>query len=139
VGPVPVRKQARKLFRFEAAHQFGFRQNTISGRLFRGIRIGLFRKLQRGHLPLPTGIFNIGGQMTTAGDLVFTGATADDYLRALDENSGKVLWSDRLPAGGNASPMSYAVNGKQYVVIAAGGHGGLGTKTGDYVTACSLQ
>ncbi|MGE7138719.1 membrane-bound PQQ-dependent dehydrogenase, glucose/quinate/shikimate family [Luteibacter sp. NPDC031894] len=88
--------------------------------------------------PLPTGIFNIGGNMTTRGGLVFIGATADDYLRAIDERTGKELWKARLPAGGQANPMSYAVNGKQYVVIAAGGHSGLGTRSGDYVMAYAL-
>jgi quinoprotein glucose dehydrogenase len=90
------------------------------------------------NLPLPTGVFNIGGSMVTAGGLVFIGATADDYLRAVDERTGKVVWKARLPAGGQANPMSYAVNGRQYVVIAAGGHAGLGTRSGDYVMAYAL-
>lgn len=90
------------------------------------------------NVPLPTGIFNIGGEMVTRGGLIFFGATADDYLRAVDENTGKVVWRARLPAGGQANPMSYAVNGKQYVVIAAGGHSGLGTRTGDSVMAYAL-
>ncbi|HET8613401.1 MAG TPA: membrane-bound PQQ-dependent dehydrogenase, glucose/quinate/shikimate family [Sphingomonas sp.] len=90
------------------------------------------------NLPLKTGIFNIGGNMVTAGGLIFIGATADDFIRAIDENTGKVLWRDRLPAGGQATPMSYTVNGRQYVVIAAGGHSGLGTRTGDYLIAYAL-
>ncbi|MBS0446595.1 MAG: membrane-bound PQQ-dependent dehydrogenase, glucose/quinate/shikimate family [Proteobacteria bacterium] len=90
------------------------------------------------NLPLPTGIFNIGGNMVTAGGLVFIGATADDYLRAIDERTGKVVWRARLPAGGQANPMSYEVDGRQYVVIAAGGHAGLGTRSGDYVIAYAL-
>ncbi|MHB8285240.1 MAG: membrane-bound PQQ-dependent dehydrogenase, glucose/quinate/shikimate family [Caulobacteraceae bacterium] len=91
------------------------------------------------NLPLPTGIFNIGGGgVITEGGLYFVGGTADNYLRAIDENTGKVVWKARLPAGGQANPMSYAINGKQYVVIAAGGHGGLGTKTGDYVLAYAI-
>ena len=90
------------------------------------------------NLPLPTGIFNIGGNMVTKGGLVFIGATADDYLRAIDERNGDILWTARLPAGGQANPMSYSVNGKQYVVIAAGGHAGLGTRSGDYVMAYAL-
>jgi quinoprotein glucose dehydrogenase len=90
------------------------------------------------NLPLPTGIFNIGGNLITRGNLVFLGATADDYIRAIDESSGNVLWTSRLPAGGQATPMSYSVAGKQYVVIAAGGHSGLGTRTGDYVVAYAL-
>ncbi|MDF4002327.1 membrane-bound PQQ-dependent dehydrogenase, glucose/quinate/shikimate family [Luteibacter sp. PPL552] len=88
--------------------------------------------------PLPTGIFNIGGNMTTRGGLIFIGATADDYLRAIDERTGKELWKVRLPAGGQANPMSYSIHGKQYVVIAAGGHSGLGTRSGDYVMAYAL-
>lgn len=83
------------------------------------------------NLPLPTGIFNIGGNMVTKGRLVFIGATTDDYLRAIDERTGKVVC-------GQATPMSYQVNGKQYIVIAAGGHAGLGTRSGDYVLAYAL-
>ncbi|WP_413742817.1 membrane-bound PQQ-dependent dehydrogenase, glucose/quinate/shikimate family [Sodalis sp. RH15] len=90
------------------------------------------------NVPLPTGIFNIGGNMVTKGGLVFIGATADDYLRAVDERTGKVVWKARLPAGGQATPMSYTVGGKQYIVIAAGGHAGLGTRSGDYVLAYAL-
>jgi quinoprotein glucose dehydrogenase len=90
------------------------------------------------NLPMKTGIFNIGGNIITAGGLVFIGATADNMFRAIDINTGKTLWSVQLPAGGNATPMSYAVGGKQYVLIAAGGHGGLGTKTGDYLIAYAL-
>nr|WP_256737452.1 membrane-bound PQQ-dependent dehydrogenase, glucose/quinate/shikimate family [Pseudomonas sp. dw_358] len=91
------------------------------------------------NLPFNTGIFNIGGNMVTKGGLVFMGATADNYLRAFDERTGEIVWKDRLPAGGQATPMSYSVDGKQFVVIAAGGHGGLGTKSGDYVIAYSLD
>ncbi|AHK72212.1 glucose dehydrogenase [Gluconobacter oxydans] len=91
------------------------------------------------NLPLPTGMFNIGGTMVTGGGLVFLGATADDYLRAVDESTGKVVWRARLPAGGQANPMSYMINGKQYIVIAAGGHAGMGTRTGDYILAYALD
>ena len=51
---------------------------------------------------------------------------------------GKLLWQARLPAGGQATPMTYAVNGKQYVVIMAGGHGSFGTKMGDTLIAYAL-
>ncbi|URO01376.1 membrane-bound PQQ-dependent dehydrogenase, glucose/quinate/shikimate family [Leclercia adecarboxylata] len=91
------------------------------------------------NVPLPTGIFMMGGNVITRSGLIFTGATADDYLRAFDEASGKELWRTRLPAGGQATPMTYqAGNGKQYVVIAAGGHGGLGTRSGDALMAYAL-
>lgn len=90
-------------------------------------------------LPLPTGVFNIGGSMVTASGLIFIGATADQYLRAFDSASGDMLWRARLPAGGQANPMSYlGADGRQYVVISAGGHGGLRTRSGDYVMAYAL-
>jgi quinoprotein glucose dehydrogenase len=81
---------------------------------------------------------NIGGSIVTAGGLVFIGAAMDDYLRAFDIDTGKELWKGRLPAGGQATPMSYVIDGRQYVVIAAGGHGGAGTTLGDYVVAFGL-
>jgi len=91
------------------------------------------------NLPLPTGIFNIGGNMNTRSGLIFMGATADDYLRAFDARDGKEIWRTRLPAGGQATPMTYlGKDGRQYVVIAAGGHGGLQTRPGDYVEAFAL-
>ena len=85
-----------------------------------------------------TGAVNLGGPIVTAGGLVFSSAARDGYLRAFDSESGKELWTYELPAGGQATPMTYAINGKQYVVIAAGGHGKLGTKQGDYVVAFTL-
>lgn len=85
-----------------------------------------------------TGSINLGGPMATAGGLVFTSATIDPYLRALDSESGKELWKVELPAGGQATPMTYKVDGRQYVVIAAGGHGKLHSKQGDYVLAFTL-
>jgi quinoprotein glucose dehydrogenase len=88
---------------------------------------------------LPTGIFTMGGNIITASGLVFMGATADDYIRAFDERNGNELWRARLPAGGQATPISYVgSDGRQYVVISAGGHGGLGTRSGDWVVAYAL-
>ena len=91
-------------------------------------------------LPLPTGVFNIGGPLTTAGGLVFIGATIDNYLRAFDVQTGAELWRGRLPAGGQASPMSHVSSrtGRQYVVIAAGGHVVMRTTPGDYLVAYAL-
>jgi len=85
-----------------------------------------------------TGTITLGGPMATAGGLVFTAAAMDNFLRAFDSETGKEIWKYELPAGGQATPMTYTLNGKQYVVIAAGGHGKLGTKQGDYVIAFSL-
>ena len=85
-----------------------------------------------------TGTPNLGGPMATAGGLVFIGAAMDDYLRAFDARTGAELWRGRLPAGGQATPMTYVWKGRQYVVIAAGGHSKLGTKRGDSVVAFAL-
>jgi quinoprotein glucose dehydrogenase len=84
------------------------------------------------------GSINLGGAIVTAGGLVFIGAAMDNYLRAFETDTGKELWKAELPAGAQATPMTYSVSGKQYVVIAAGGHGKLGTKMGDSVVAFSL-
>lgn len=86
------------------------------------------------------GMPNMGGPIVTAGGLVFIAASTDNYLRAFDIETGDELWKGRLPAGGQATPMTYRLreDGKQYVVIAAGGHGKMGTKLGDYVVAFAL-
>lgn len=83
---------------------------------------------------------NMGGPIATAGDLVFVGAAMDSYFRAFDLETGRELWKHRLPAGGQATPMTYRAgrDQRQYVVIAAGGHGSLGTPRGDYVIAFAL-
>ena len=85
-----------------------------------------------------TGTITLGGPMVSAGGLVFTAAAMDNYLRAFDSETGKELWKFELPAGGQATPMTYTLKGKQFLVIAAGGHGKLGTKQGDYVIAFTL-
>ncbi len=85
-----------------------------------------------------TGSPNLGGPIVTAGGLVFTAAGEDDTLHAYDASTGRELWSYLLPAGGNATPMTYEIAGKQYLVICAGGHGKLGTKLGDAVLAFAL-
>jgi quinoprotein glucose dehydrogenase len=84
-----------------------------------------------------TGTENYGGPIVTAGGLVFIGATKDEKFRAFDKKTGQVLWETTLPAGGYATPSTYAVGGKQYVVIAAGG-GKMGTKSGDSYVAFAL-
>jgi quinoprotein glucose dehydrogenase len=83
---------------------------------------------------------NLGGPIVTAGGLVFVAAALDDYLRAFDVDTGAELWKGRLPAGGQAMPMTYRIGpgGKQFVVIAAGGHGKLGTRLGDSLVAFTL-
>ena len=85
-----------------------------------------------------TGTINLGGPMATAGGVVFTSAAMDNFIRAFDAATGKELWKSELPAGGQATPMTYSFHGKQYVAIAAGGHGKLGTKQGDSLVVFSL-
>ena len=89
-------------------------------------------------LPFTMGMPMLGGPISTAGNVLFIGATADNYLRAYNMSNGEKLWQARLPAGGQATPMTYEVNGKQYVVISADGHGSFGTKMGDYIVAYAL-
>ena len=84
------------------------------------------------------GSINLGGAIVTGGNLTFVAATMDGHLRAFNTKTGALLWEYLLPAGGQATPMTYEVNGKQYIVIAAGGHGKVGTKMGDYVVAFAL-
>ncbi|WP_048850717.1 membrane-bound PQQ-dependent dehydrogenase, glucose/quinate/shikimate family [Tanticharoenia sakaeratensis] len=90
-------------------------------------------------LGLPTGIFSMGGSLITSTNLLFMGATADQAFRVLDARNGSVLYETELDAGGNATPMTYTgKDGRQYVVIAVGGHGGLKTRNGDEVVAFAL-
>ncbi len=84
------------------------------------------------------GVPNSGGPLTTASGLTFIGAATDNFLRAFDTASGAELWKQRLPAGAQATPMSYELAGRQYIVIAAGGHAKLHTTRGDYVQAFAL-
>lgn len=87
---------------------------------------------------LELGTPNFGGPIITAGGIVFIAAAMDNYLRAIDVESGEELWRGRLPAGGQATPMTYTWQGRQYVVIYAGGNARLGTQLGDSVLAFAL-
>jgi quinoprotein glucose dehydrogenase len=86
-----------------------------------------------------TGSLSLGGVMVTAGGLVFSAGTREPLLRAYDAATGEELWKGDLPAPAQATPMTYEVNGRQFVVIAAGGSGLWGTKTGDAVVAFALN
>jgi quinoprotein glucose dehydrogenase/quinate dehydrogenase (quinone) len=92
-------------------------------------------------IALPMGVFSLGGAVITRGGVAFIGAAIDDYLRAFDVYTGAEVWKARLPAGGQATPMSYVSQrtGRQYVVIVAGGHAAMKTKQGDYVVAYALR
>jgi quinoprotein glucose dehydrogenase len=111
-----------------------------TGQVLWDVPLGTTRDLAPGSQLLlrHTGTPNFGGPIATASGLVFIGAAMDNYLRAFDGASGKELWRGRLPAGGQATPMTYVWKGRQYVVIAAGGHAKSGTKRGDSVVAYAL-
>ncbi|WP_128544353.1 outer membrane protein assembly factor BamB family protein [Larkinella soli] len=101
------------------------------------IPLGEFPALTRQGLP-PTGTDNYGGPVVTAGGLIFIAATPDEKFRVLDRRTGKLLWETKLPAAGYATPTTYSVSGKQYVVIACGG-GKLKTRSGDRYVAFALE
>jgi quinoprotein glucose dehydrogenase len=103
-------------------------------------RIGTIRDSLKGIQlpPLKIGVPMLGGPISTAGNLMFIAGTQDNYLRAYNVTNGDLVWEARLPAGGQATPMTYESNGKQYVVIMAGGHGSFGTKMGDSLIAYAL-
>jgi quinoprotein glucose dehydrogenase len=104
------------------------------------VPLGTTRDLAPFPFWLELGVPNLGGPVITASGLVFIGAATDNFLRAFDLRSGKELWKGRLPAGPQATPMTYRARpgGRQYVVIAAGGHKYLGTTLGDTVVAFAL-
>jgi len=110
--------------------------NLNSGSITWTVTLGEFPELTKRGIP-QTGTENYGGPVVTAGGLLFIAATQDEKFRAFDKKTGKLLWEAKLPAGGYATPCTYMVNGKQYVVIAAGG-GKMGTPSGDAYVAFGL-
>lgn len=108
-----------------------------AGKIDWQIPLGTYSELEKMGYP-PTGTFNMGGPLVTAGKLIFIGATMDERFRAFDKLSGKLVWEYQLEAGGYATPASYEINGKQYVVIAGGGNGKPGTKGGNKIYCFGL-
>ena len=107
-----------------------------SGEIKWRIPLGTTRDLAPFPLWFNTGVPNVGGALATAGDLVFIGATTDRYLRAFDQHTGDEVWRQSLPFTANATPMTYQINGRQYLVVAAGGHGW--SEPGDALIAFAL-
>ncbi len=99
--------------------------------------LGVYPELEQAGLA-PTGTENFGGPLLTAGGVLFIGATRDERFRAFEAATGKLLWEYQLPFGGYATPATYVLDGKQYVVIAATGGGKLGTPVGDAMVAFAL-
>lgn len=106
-----------------------------TGKIAWKVTLGFHPELREMGIP-DTGTPNIGGPIVTAGGLVFIGATRDEMIRAFDKETGEMVWEHKLPAGGYATPATYEVDGKQYLVIAAGG--GRGTPYSDLYIAFSL-
>lgn len=103
------------------------------------VPLGEYPELAAPGIPmLPTGTENFGGSIVTAGGLVFIGGSKDERFHAFDKTTGKLLWQHKLDAGGYATPCTYMVKHRQYVVIAAGGGGKLGTRSGDSFVAFAL-
>ncbi|MBZ0255261.1 PQQ-binding-like beta-propeller repeat protein, partial [bacterium] len=101
--------------------------------------LGEFDELTKKGIPI-TGQENFGGATVTAGGLVFIASTVDGRIRAFDEKNGETLWQDQMPCAGYAAPITYLdADGKQYVVICAGGGGKPGSKIGDYVIGYRLK
>jgi quinoprotein glucose dehydrogenase len=114
--------------------------DTVSGEKKWETTLGTTRDLAPWPIWLPLGTPNLGGPITTASGLVFIGATTDFYFRAFSTETGEEIWRRRLPTGAHATPMTYRLTptGKQYVVIAAGGHGLLGSPPSDALMAFAL-
>jgi len=111
-----------------------------TGKIAYQYRNGTIRDLSPIPLPIKVGVPGIGGPLMTASGVAFLGAAVDNNFRAYDVATGDVLWNVRLPAGGQATPMTYLNSqGEQMVVLVAGGHGSIGTKAGDYVIAYKLK
>jgi quinoprotein glucose dehydrogenase len=110
--------------------------DLTSGKLLWKKPLGEFAELSKKGIPI-TGTENYGGPLVTKGGLVFIAATKDEKIRAFNKNTGEVVWEAKLPAAGYATPATYEIDGKQYVVIACGG-GKIGSKSGDSYVAFSL-
>jgi quinoprotein glucose dehydrogenase len=107
-----------------------------TGELKWKVPLGEYRELTARGIP-PTGTENYGGPVVTAGGVLFIGASADETIRAFDKDTGKILWSAPLPFSGNATPSTYAIGGRQFVVISAGG-GKSGRPAGGSIVAFAL-
>ena len=100
------------------------------------VPLGEFPELTKRGIPI-TGTETYGGPVVTASGLVFIASTRDERMRAFDKKTGKVVWEYQLPAGGFATPITYEVDGKQYIAVAAGGN--RGAKAGGWYIAFALK
>jgi quinoprotein glucose dehydrogenase len=112
--------------------------NLNTGEIEWKVPLGSYEELNQRGIP-KTGTENYGGSVVTAGGLVFIGAARDENFRAFDKATGELLWSQELPAGGYATPITYEAGGRQFILIAAGGGGRGGTKASDTYVAFALH
>ncbi|MFT5495865.1 MAG: quinoprotein glucose dehydrogenase [Kiritimatiellia bacterium] len=112
--------------------------NLNTGKIAWQVPLGEHEALTRQGIPI-TGTYNFGGPLVTAGGLVFCSGTQDKKIRAFDKASGQELWSYTLPFAGSAPPATYAIDGKQYLVVPATGGGKINAKAGDTWVAFSLE
>jgi quinoprotein glucose dehydrogenase len=113
--------------------------DLTTGRVIWMHKNGTVRDLSPIPLPFQMGAPDLGGPIMTAGGVAFLSGTLDNFVRAYDVATGRQLWESRLPAGGQATPMTYTgADGRQFLLVVAGGHGSLGTKAGDSVIAYAL-
>lgn len=113
--------------------------DMVTGAIRWQVPLGSMQNFGGSHGSVPLGSISLGGPITTEGGLVFIAGTTDSQIRAFDTTTAKELWHAELPAAGNATPMTYAVHGKQYLVIAAGGHPRIPEEPlGDAVVAFAL-
>ena len=112
--------------------------DLTAGKILWRNTLGVLDTLMPVPIPLRWGTASFGGPILTAGGVAFIGATQDDRVRAFDVVTGEELWSEKLPTGSFAMPMTYEVEGRQFVVIASGGHAFIYPKPGDYITAFAL-
>lgn len=112
--------------------------DLIGGKILWESKLGTTEELAPFGIAMPWGTPNLGGPVSTGGGVVFIGAAMDKYLRAFSSVSGKELWAGRLPATAQATPMIYEWQGRQFVVIGAGGYPDLDTAPGDSFVAFAL-
>ena len=114
--------------------------DTDSGKLVWEVPLGRMTLPKTTHTPEREqwGSIVMGGPFSTASGLVFIAGTRDPFLRAFDTDTGEKLWERELPAAAQSTPMSYELDGRQYVAVAAGGHGKLKTKMGDFLVVFAL-
>ena len=115
--------------------------DMTAGKVRWEVPLGSINKMSPVPMPweIMLGTPGAGGPLITAGGLVFIGYTLDNQLRAFDIDSGKIVWKTELPVPAVATPVTYEINGEQYIVIAAGGHSMYGTPKGDSVVAFKLK